>query len=339
MTVTIVTDAGTFVAAPEPAIVRTAVFIARAVDEVSGAEPRTPIDMRTDREVAFARAGTGGMISVSGRVEHLFPDLATTNYQLEITIAARGYRTHTRTETILAGSQFPIDLGTIALRPFPVRVEGRVTKESDRTPIAGAVIRVITPKVLLLSVPAYYDHPAGTAVTARTLTPGAAHALAGDAPAGAIALALNNVAGLGAGGLLLFDGREYGVIASVDAGAKTVTLEHALRRSYADGAVVNEVGIAAGAATTTSRDVNAGDGILLLNAPLAGDALSLGGAPIEYHDLGVVSDADGFYAANGVGGVREPTFRASAGGFADLDVPLAIDYANPVNPSSFRLRP
>ena len=68
MTVTIVTDAGTFVAAPEPAIVRTAVFIARAVDEVSGAEPRTPIDMRTDREVAFARAGTGGIISVSGRV-------------------------------------------------------------------------------------------------------------------------------------------------------------------------------------------------------------------------------------------------------------------------------
>ena len=339
MTVTVVTDAGTFMTAPEPPIIRTAVFIARVVDEVSGAEPRTAIDVRTNREVAFARAGTGGMISVSGRVEHLFPDLATTNYQLDLTITARGYRTHTRTETILAGSLFPIDLGTIALRPFPVRVEGRVTKEADRTPISGAEIGVITPKVLLLSEPAYYDHPIGTAVTVQTLTTGVAHTLVSDAPAGTLTFALSGVGTLGPGDLLLFGGREYGVIASVDATPKTVTLEHALRRSYADGDTVHEVNIAGGAATTTSRDVNAGDGILLLNASLTGTGVSIGGAPIEYHALGVVSDAEGFYAANGVGGLREPTFRASAGGFADLDVPLVIDYANPVNPSSFRLRP
>ncbi len=338
MTVTIVTDAWTFAVAPEAPITRAAVFIAKVVDEASGTEPRTPLEVRTNREMAFARAGTGGMISVSGRIEHLFPDLATTIYKLDITISARGYRTHTRSETIPIASAFPIDLGTIALRPFPVRIEGRVTKESDRTPIAGAAVRVVTPKVLLLREPAYYDHPTGTAVTLRTLTPGAARTLDQAAPAGTLTFLLNNVGGLAGGDVLLFGDSEYGVIDTIDAPAKLVTLKHGLRRSYAKNATVKPVAIVAGAATTTSRDVNAGDGILLLNAPLAGNAVSIGGVPIEYHDLGVVSDASGFYAANGVGGARELTFRASAGGFIDLDVPLAIDYASPVNPSSFRLR-
>jgi hypothetical protein len=332
----IVTDAGTFHVALDLRIDRVAVFTARVVDEVSNTEPRTTVEAFTNREMAIARAGEGGMLSVSGRIEHLFPDLATTAYSLDLTIEADGYRTVKRTLAIPIASPFPIDLGTIPLRPYPVRMEGRVTRESNRAPITTATIKVITPKLLLLRVPAYADHPAGAAVTEQTLTPGAARTLDADAPAGTLTLVLDNVAGLAGNDVLLFGDAEYGIIDTVDTPAKSVTLKHALRRSYAKNATVKPVAVAAGAATTLARDVNAGDGILQLTAPLAGDAVSIGGT--EFHDLGVLSDAGGFYAANGVGGVRELLFRAKAGGFLDLDVPHTIAYAQPINPLSFKLR-
>jgi hypothetical protein len=136
-----------------------------------------------------------------------------------------------------------------------------------------------------------------------------------------------------------FGGREYGVVAAVDLVLHVVTLEHALHRSYAAGAVVRGVTTGAGAATTTTRSVDAGDGLLLLGAPLTGTAVAIGGAPVEYHDLGAISDANGFWAVDGVGGVRGVTFRAAAAPFADLDVPLTLDYGNAVNPLGFRLKP
>ncbi|HXH95477.1 MAG TPA: hypothetical protein VNN25_28125 [Thermoanaerobaculia bacterium] len=333
---TIVTDTGTFRVVPDLPLDRVAVFVARLVDEVSGAEPRSLVGIQTNREAAYAREASGGMLAVSGRVEHLFPELATKAYSLDLTIDGPGYRPVKRTDNISIGSLFPIDLGTIPLRPYPIRVEGRVTQDSNRNPIAGASVSVITPKLALLRVPAYRDHPAGTNVTVQTLTPGSTRSLGAGAPAGTLTFLLSSVASLAANGVLLFGDSEYGIIDSIDSPAKTVTLKHALQRSYAINATVKPVTTAAGAATTTARDVNAGDGILILSATLTGNAVDIGGA--EYHDLGVLSDAGGFYAANGVGGVRELTFRASAGGFIDLDVPLTIDYASPNNPLTFKLR-
>jgi hypothetical protein len=333
---TIVADANTFEVVADARSDRVAIFIARLVDEVSGMRPRTRADVRTNREVAMAREASGGMLVVSGRIEHLFPDLATQAYSLDLTIEADGYRPIERTETIPIAALFPIDLGTIRLRPYPIRVEGRVTRESNRDPVASASIRTITPKLLLLRVPAYADHPAGTAVTLQNLTPGAARTLDADAPAGTMTFLLNNVGALAANGVLLFGDREYGIIDTIDGPAKSVTLKHALRRSYAKTATVKPVGAVAGAGTTLARDVNAGDGVVILTASLAGDAVSIGGS--EYHHLGIVSDANGFYGADGVGGVRELLLRASAGGLLDLDVPVIIDYANAVNPLGFRLR-
>jgi hypothetical protein len=317
-------------------ITRVAVFVARVVDEVSNSEPRTTVQASTNRETALVRVGTGGTLSVSGRVEHLFPDLATTAYALDLTIEADGYRPVKRALAIPIAAAFPIDLGAIPLRPYPVRIEGRVTRESNRAPVANALIRAVTPKVVLLRVPAYADHPAGAAVTVQTLTPGAALTLDAAAPAGTLTFVLNNVAGIAASDVLQFGDAEYGIVDTVDAPAKSVTLKHALQRSYAKNAAVKPVAAAAGAATTLARDVNAGDGILQLTAAVTGDAVSIGGA--EFHDLGVRSDAGGFWAANGAGGVRELLFRASAGGFLDLDVPHTIAYAHPVNPLSFKLR-
>ena len=82
MTVVIVTDAYTFECVPDSIIERAAVVIARVVDEVSGSAPRTALDVTTDSTIAFARAATGGMVAVSGRVEHLFPEHATTAPQV-----------------------------------------------------------------------------------------------------------------------------------------------------------------------------------------------------------------------------------------------------------------
>ena len=156
------------------AIRRRALIIARVVDAVTNGSV-TPLRARVDRRGATMRIGSGGTLAVSGRIEQLLPDPASSaSMTLTISIHARGYRPHVEPVVIAPGATLPIDLGAIALQPLPVRLEGRVTNEAHRTPVAGASI--VTPKadrIVLLHTPVQRDYAAGVSVTTRTLTAGA----------------------------------------------------------------------------------------------------------------------------------------------------------------------
>jgi hypothetical protein len=106
------------------------------------------------------------------------------------------------------------------------------------------------------------------------------------------------------------------------------------------GVAVQPVTIAPGGASTTlARDVNGGDGLLLLAGAFAGSALQIQDGPrTEYHMTAALTAADGYYHLNGIGGVEMVDLTAHAGVFADLTQTRAISYNNPVNVIDFRLQ-
>src|SRR5262249_21937700 len=116
-------------------------------------------------------------------------------------------------------------------------------------------------------------------------------------------------------------------------------------RSYAETTAVQRVIPslpAGGEVRTLSAEAQAGDGTLLLNAFLdvAGIEVSDPAANrVEYHDLGALSGADGFYRFDGAGPVRTLDLSASAAGFQPLLASWTISYGEPVNVVNFRLRP
>ncbi len=62
---------------------------------------------------------------------------------------------------------------------------------------------------------------------------------------------------------------------------------------------------------------------------------------VEYHALGALTDAEGFYRLDGIGRVRTVHLDAGATGFAALSEPVSwtINYGQPVNVVNFRLSP
>ena len=91
------------------------------------------------------------------------------------------------------------------------------------------------------------------------------------------------------------------------------------------------------------RPVHAGDGLLPVDAETDASAIEIGG---EYHDTGLLSDADGRFSAGGIAGERAlalvttapplplnapPTLKA-------LTTKVTIDYSKQVNAVSLRLK-
>jgi hypothetical protein len=335
----------TYTVMDDVTIVYQALVIGSIVDEVTGLPLESPFAVAVDRPDVQARGIPGGLFVVSGYADRVFPDLATTSYSLSLTITADGYRPATVPVTIPVAATLPVSLSPVSLRPSAVRLQGRVVKESDRTPIAGASVACTTSQVLALRTPCYFDHAALTTVSARPLSPaGPPRQLTGGAVSGSTILTLNNPAGLASGQVLLVgDGvrNDYGIIGAPGPGPAQVTLKYGLGRTYAAGAAVQAVtpGGVSGSAHL-ARDVNAGYGVLLLDAPLSANTIAIEDGPrLEYHALNAISDGAGYYRLDGIGGITALDLKASAGGFTDLPITYAIAYGEPVNIVDFRLLP
>jgi hypothetical protein len=81
-----------------------------------------------------------------------------------------------------------------------------------------------------------------------------------------------------------------------------------------------------------------GDGLLLLTGPLAVTRLEvMDGAATEFAVVNALTDAEGFYRLDALGGLRTLDLKASAATFVDLQVPWSLDTSQPVNVVSFRL--
>jgi hypothetical protein len=314
-------------------------------DEVAGTPLAQQFTAEADRPGTASKIAGDGLYAVAGFVEKVFPDIATLPYNVTLTIKANGYRDNSVVVNVPINAAFPVQAPIVLLRPLPVRIQGRVVKEKDRTPIAGALVSTTTPKVVLLRTPTYFAHAKNVTIRARPLNPtGGAKQLAADAHAGSLALKLNSVAGLAANNVLRIgpDAKtDYAIIAALGSGPGELTLKSGLAHSFAAGTAVRRVTPGAVAASTQlARAADAGDGLLLLNANLSGTALEISDAPlIEYHDLNVLSDTEGFYALNAVGGVKTLDLVASAMGFTDLKIAYTLDYGAPLNILNFRLLP
>ena len=310
------------------------------VDEATG-KPVENATVRVDRPAAFARIASGGFFCVSGSMAKVMPVIPTA---LTLTFAADRYQPRVVPIPIGAVPVFPISGGTVRLRPLPVRFEGRVTREADRSGIANANVTLKSPtNAVLLRTPAHIDHASGVTITPTTLGLVAPlRSVKDGVRSGADVVKLDNVALLAVNAILGFGAGpvEYAVIDSVDAGASTVTLKSPLRRSYANGAAVQERNSTPGVgAAATTRSIDEGDGLVLLTAAMTAASIEISDPPrLEYHDTNLVADAEGFFAVDGVAGPGAITLTGSSGTFVPLDLDIIIDYSRPVAVLGFRLK-
>lgn len=328
----------------------------QVLDDVTGRPLRTTLELDAGREGLFVKALESGVFSLAGEIEWAFFNHATTSYSFSLTIVARGYLPQTVPVNVPQASALPLTLPTVRLRPLPVRVEGRVIRSSmNRTAPPTAIVRILGvggQGRLALRTPLHADHDVNTPVQARQAAPaGAVRTLTRDAERGSRGLALTGPAVVGTPVLGLEPQREleFVPVSGPGFGAGEVDLGLPLTRSYGAGTPVDEFTFSTPAAApvrTVDRAALAGDGLLLLDAPigLAATAAQVGDAasgPIEFHSVGAVTDADGFYVLDGIGGVTEVTLRArpTPTGTAGPGVLWALDYSRASNVVNLQLAP
>jgi hypothetical protein len=315
------------------------------VDEVSGTPLQVSAVITPDLPGLIVNFGGGALFAVAGYVDQAFPKLATTPYTVTLEIVAAGYRPASVTANVPIGATFPVELPPIKLRPLPVRLQGRVVKQSDRSGIAGATVASGAATVLLMRSPVYFDHVAGVTINAFSFTPvGPARSLAAAVKGGSATLFLNSSAGLGATQTLQIGSdplAELAVIQTLGPGTGQVNLQTSLNSSFPNNVPVQQVTPAAlGPSATLARSSNAGDGLVILSAGLAASAIQVSdGASTEYHLLNAITDSSGYYHFNGLAGVQSLNLQASAGGFTTGSATWFLVYNDPVNVVDFRLKP
>lgn len=336
-----------------------AVVIGQARDELTGEPPRVRPRVRVDHPGLFAHVAADAVFGVAGYVARTLPDLADTARTLELTISADGYQEKRLSVFIDAGAALPVQAPPVLLRRLPVLLQGRAVEDvTGSPPVAGALVTATGGPgpgefSAALRTPLHFAHAAGTPVRVCNFAPvGSAKHLLRAARAGERNLLLDNRAGLAPGNVLRAgEGPSlvFAVIESLDPLPANpnlpgpVTLRHALGRSFPEGAELREVNPAVvGGALQLTRGADAGDGLVLLDAaPAAGEGLRVAAAAaadVEYHPLGAVADAEGFYRLAGLGRVGVVELDASGPGLS-LPGPVVwtIDYEQSVNVVNFRL--
>ncbi|HEX8492173.1 MAG TPA: hypothetical protein VF658_04975 [Pyrinomonadaceae bacterium] len=332
-------------------------------DEITGEPIKAQFGVSVNHEGIDVRTLEGGLFGLAGYLERVFPDLSNTDYGVELSISAPGYREATQIVNLPHNSSLPLIAPPVQLRRLPVRLQGRVVEEtSDRLPIPDAkIIAVNGPSasapVAFLRSPLHFDHASGTSIRECNLAvAGTAKTIMADAAAGSRILSLSNRAGLAVDALLRIGpetSAEYALIESLEPlpadlnQPGKVTLRSALRHSFPAQTVVRQITHTipmGGEVRTLSSEAQAGDGLILLNAFLDVDGVEVldpVAARVEYHALGARTNGDGFFRLDGVGRLRAVDLDASASGFQPLaaPAPFAINYEQPVNVVNFRLQP
>jgi hypothetical protein len=311
------------------------------VDEILA----TPLDVtpviKPDPASVAVKLADGALFALTGYAELVFPKLSTTAYTLKFTVTAPGYLAQTITVPVPAGTTLPVAYPPIAMRPMPVRIQGRVVTRSTRSPIPNAQIKSSDNTVLLLRSPLYFDHSVGVTVNAYSFNPaGGSLKLAAAIRGGDNTIFLNNNAGLTSKTLQIGADplAEVVTVQGVGPAAGQANLSNKLNSSFTLNDPVQLVTpTALGPNDTLQRSGDLGDGLLVLSAGLTAPGVQVqDGVKTEFHLLSAVSDADGFYHLNGVAGVPLLRLFASSGG---LSTPTTwfVNYNDPVNLVDFRL--
>jgi hypothetical protein len=328
-------------------------------DEIFGELFAPDLTVETGRADLASKTTANGLFAITGYPDQSFPDHGGTSYPLfSFKIKAPGFREQTVKLPIMAGVPFPVvPLSAVALRRLPVRIQGRVVNDLTRAPIAGALVvsvdNPMTPPAIhttAMRAPLYFDHASGKAAQLVTVAPTGTANLQIRAGAGTQVINLDNRSGLAANSIVQLSPNsnlviEYGVVDHLGPGPAAspgdVFLRNALNRSYpaSPASTVQFVNATpTGGVANLSNDANAGDGVLLANQVLNGTTLVVeAGTPIaEYHQMGALSDSDGYYSLDGMGRVQEIFLHSSSGPLQET-VGWFIEYEHATNVVDLRL--
>jgi hypothetical protein len=283
----------------------------------------------------------GGLFALTGYGEIVFPKLATKAYSVTLNIVAPGYRPATVTIGVPAGSTLPFVVPPIQMRPLPVRLQGRVVKASNRSPVVGATVSSSDNTVLLVRSPLYFDHLSGRTINGFNITLGGGGlSLATPILGGSSTIVLNNNAGL-AGKTLQIGAdplAELVTVQTIGPAAGQANLQNRLNSSFPQNAPVQVVtAFTPAGSTNLHRGSNAGDGLLVVSPGLTAPVIQIvDGAQSEYHLLNAITDGSGYYHVNGVAGVSSLALAANGGG-PTANTTWFLVYNDPVNVVDFRL--
>jgi hypothetical protein len=357
------TDARRYTVATDTHLLYFVLAWGRVTDSVTVKAPRTRPTVSTTLPHATVSVFDDGFWCVAGVPERCFEDLTVAN-SFTVEISLDRYTGATVTVNVPPNPVWPVVTGSAALRPFPVRLQGRVMAKLTGLPVAnGKVIAVDptgpppVPRPFLLRSPMKQDHTAAATIQGVTLTPVAlappAKSLDQDSMLGSSVIVVNDRTGLGAGQIVRFldeSTGEYGRIASVSPLPAPLTLP---------GQVFLETAVQKGFPRTTAlqifnptgsigplRNVQAaartGDGVLKIDDYPSGDVLELidGGLFHEFHAAGGLTSGDGYYAIDGIAGIERVSVGVDATGFPSPPVPnlFLVDYTQAVNVMDFRLK-
>lgn len=332
-----------------------AVITGSVTDEILGGFYAA--DFRISQTDLGTKTTPNGLYALTGYPDQLFPQLAITSYPMNFVLQATGFRDFNISMSVPVAATFPVLAPTAAMRRLPVRIQGRVVSNISRAPIANALVLSVDdplsppPAVhtTALRSPLYFAHGAGASAQFVSIGVGTPNKLDSDALGGSQVLNMHTLSGTGSVIQLSSPGQvnlEYGLIDHVGPGAPgacQVFLKNPLNRTYPAASTVANLTDATptGTPTSLSTDANAGDGVLrapvLLNAPTGGTVvIDLGAAGEEYHEVGAVSDVDGYYGLDGMGRVPEIFLNASQGALKQ-EVSWFIEYDNAINLVDFRL--
>ncbi len=332
-----------------------AILTGSVSDEILGALYAPDFTVDTGRADLPSKTTANGLFAVTGYPDQSFPNHVTTNYNVSLLIRAAGFRDLSLTQAIPAGAAFPIVLPPQALRRLPVRIQGRVVNDLTRAAIAGALVLSVdgpsTPPTVhttAMRTPMYFDHPPGTPAQNVTWNPPVPLNLTAAVAAGDKILNLLNRSGLTGNPVIQLQNSsqtivEYVVVDHLGPGAPAagqVFLRNALNHSYSQSATVAHLTPNfVGGIANLSSDANTGDGILLASQLLNGAStlvVDWGSLTAEYHEVGALTDSDGYYGLDGMGRVQEISLSSSQGALQKT-VSWFIEYDHPINVVDLRL--
>jgi hypothetical protein len=331
-----------------------AIITGAVSDEILGEFYTPDFTVETGRPDLQSKTTAKGLFAVTGYPDQSFPNHNSITYPpLALQLKASGFREFTLKVPMTAGALFPIVITpSPQLRRLPVRIQGRVVNGVTRAPIPNVVVSSVdnplTPPpvhTMALRTPLYFDHLNTTAVQLVNLGAAGGANLSRDAAAGDQLLNLSTLAGLSIGALVRLSSAagvsaEYGVVVSLSPGVPNQAfLSNQLNRSYAMATTAAQFfnPTAVGGIANLMADANAGDGVLVANQLLNGTTLVVDtGSLAEYHEIGALTDGDGYYGLDGMGRVPEVFLQASQG-VLQQTIGWFIEFDNAINVVNLRL--
>jgi hypothetical protein len=332
-----------------------AVITGLATDEIYGdlnAPGFAIVLARKDMKTKALSNGTYAICTYMAQSFPLFPGVGAT---VDYTLTAPGFRDLAVSTAIAANADLPaVAISPSAMRRLPVRIQGRVVHNTvTRPPIAGALITSVdnaalpATHVTALRCPLSFAHTSGAVQEVAIASLGGT-TLTQRVVGGDTVLNLNDRTGFTPGAIVRLTSPgescvEYGVIGHLGPGAANtpgqVYLQQPLRQSYpTTGTAVDCVtATPTGASGTLSADADAGDGVLLASQ-LFKQTISIdsGGPAAEIHEVGAMSDSNGYYRLDGIGRVATISLQVTQGALQQT-TEWFLEYDQAVNQLDFRL--